>query len=691
MVLCSGAVWEIFTFPVVSGMYRVDLYSIDYPEWNLGECPWCIDCSAYKPCEYGPSSAEFVTSDYVKVNNEAIDYLAFTDLFYVSSDDQDTVRSGSTMEVAKEYDIVCRYLEPEDVIISTQKAFIRDPAGDEIIPCNQNYPYRTYGYRCYDSFKPYTLFPHIEPHEWSELTRYLDCTMYADENDAERDYTIRTTIMAGLQLDCTNDSTVCFRPTAGEDIQFVFRYAPEMGLNPEMDIRFRVSDKDGITVYDEPLFIPYHEPFQDEFDFPEISAPDTMVITWDGRQNMGDNAGHLANPHLDSYSAIVQIFENQIMETNIETFDVVPTIDSLMLTHYPWYPPPLLRAGIDVYTLIKAKIDDSESPEYNYRYYIPEGTYLPHEVSFWDGINFKYRDLPAEWGQVFYYRDFRDWYNYNIYLWKSSKWGDISYKWIWVDDFAESGGAGPSWWQRPGYQDYDMTSFWGHNWKLHLQANLQWSRPALNVEMRLLLRSKVINYKDTYLLQDFITPGESESHAVITGPTTKAIQNWDINDWAITQMGTPYYTFGKDPYPQMGKRPYVFNDCSGLVISARIQDIGVSQNEWYRLNHIAVFHMVQNYYPYPPPDGDPIPLGLTEITEAEAERNDIILIAEKRKPFKHVVILDKLLKLNGIINRAYLIHAKGGNEPEYRQVRYDSFLGSYSRYKYNYKFLRFEE
>jgi hypothetical protein len=213
----------------------------------------------------------------------------------------------------------------------------------------------------------------------------------------------------------------------------------------------------------------------------------------------------------------------------------------------------------------------------------------------------------------------------------------------------------------------------------------------LNVEMRFLLRSQVINYKDIYLLQDFITPGKSESYAVITGPTSEDIQSWDISDWAITQMGTPYYTFGDDPYPNMGKRPYIFNDCSGLVISARIQDIGVFENGLYRINHIGVTHMVQNYYPYPPPDGYHVPLLLTEITEAEADSNDIILIGEKLNPYSHVVILDTVLvKLNGRIFRANIIHAKGANEPNYRQVRYDDFLSTYRRSRYNYKFLRFE-
>jgi hypothetical protein len=309
MLKCSGSTWEIISWPVLSGMYKVEL-------------PGCGDCTQWKPCDWGPPSYKLIDKKSKKINNQAADFLAFSDLFYVSSDDQDTLFSGATMEVAKEYDIVCRihtsksieiipdfligYLEPEDLIIPTQKIFIRDPAGDVPLPCNQNYPYRIFGYRCSDSFMPYTMFPHIDPPEWSYLTRYLDCKLYAEENHSRNGIGIRTTIMAGLQLDCTNDSTVCFRPAAWERMEFIFRYGPEMGLTPDHDLRFKISDKDGIWVYEEPISIPYMEPIEDELGIPFTPSADTMILTWDGRQNIGENAGHLADPDLSSYNAVVQ-------------------------------------------------------------------------------------------------------------------------------------------------------------------------------------------------------------------------------------------------------------------------------------------------------------------------------------------------------------------------------------------------
>ncbi|UCE67338.1 MAG: hypothetical protein JSU85_04805 [Candidatus Zixiibacteriota bacterium] len=465
-----------------------------------------------------------------------------------------------------------------------------------------------------------------------------------------------------------------------------------MGLTPEHDVRFKISDKDEICIYEEPLTLPYIE--EDDYDpnFPRLHPPDTMIIIWDGRQNTGENDGHLADPENDSYNAWVEVnmLTLDVLSSNVEEFDIMPTIDSVLVTHYPWYPPPRLKDGIDIFSLIRAKIDDSGVSEDDYRYYIPKGEILPSEATFWDGEHYRYWDLPAEWGQVYYYRDLEAFSPYPVNNWDNAKWGDISYKWYWVDDYARSGGYSSIWWQQDYYNDYDMTFIWGSDWRFYLHGEIDWQDPEVNAELRFLIRSRVINFKNEHLLQDVISAEKSKAHLVITGPTNEPIENWDIRDWAVTQMGTPYYTFGRDPYPQMGKRPYIFNDCSSLVISARIQDISVEQNEWYRLNHIGVAHVVENYYPYPPPDGDHVPLGLTEITEAEAEPNDIIILAKKLKPFSHVVIINDVNKLNGRISRAIIIHAKGGNERDKRQTRIDYLLHTYSRRKHDYKFMRFD-
>jgi len=350
----EGSTWEIKTWPVVSGNYKVELYKW-IEDWTF--CWWCYDCLKHKFCPWWGPEEHFVlvASHIKKITNQSNDFTALTNLYYVSADNQDTLYNGSTMEVMKEYDIVCQihttkriediptqligYLEPEDVAPPTQKIFYRDPAGDIPLPCNQNYPLRIHAYRCTDGFMPYELFPGIEPPEWAEITRYLDCKLYGNDNQAYNDIMMRTYVLSYLQLDCTNDSTVCFRPTACEEMEFEFRFGAELGLKPDDDIRFRITDKDDNTVYENPIIIPYMPPFENPFGVPNPAQPHSMRLFWDGRVNMGPNTGHLADPALDSYSAIVEVYEDEnpepIMTSNIETFDVVPTIDSVLVTHYP--------------------------------------------------------------------------------------------------------------------------------------------------------------------------------------------------------------------------------------------------------------------------------------------------------------------------------------------------------------------
>ena len=104
---CEGNTWQIKTWPVVSGVYRVELYKWIY-DWTF--CSWCYGCQAHKFCPWwGPEGHfAFVYSHTKKVTNESHDFTALNRLFYVSADNQDTLYDRSTMEVMREYDIVCQ-------------------------------------------------------------------------------------------------------------------------------------------------------------------------------------------------------------------------------------------------------------------------------------------------------------------------------------------------------------------------------------------------------------------------------------------------------------------------------------------------------------------------------------------------------------------------------------------------------
>ena len=190
------------------------------------------------------------------MTNQLGDFAAFTELYFITPDDSDTLYNGSIMKIFDEYDVVCKitttrdihsipyyltgYLEPEGEPVPTQIMFERWPQGDYSFPCDDDYPLRTYAYRFSAGFIPVALFPAIPPEEWADITRYLECALYGNQNQMNNDARVRGTLMSGLQLDRQNDSTLCFIPANEEEMPFVFRYSPYIGLNPESDVRFRV-------------------------------------------------------------------------------------------------------------------------------------------------------------------------------------------------------------------------------------------------------------------------------------------------------------------------------------------------------------------------------------------------------------------------------------------------------------------
>jgi hypothetical protein len=650
-------------------------------------------------CSWGQGWWHFVQETTIEIKNETNDFTALSDIFYVSADDRDTLYDGATMEVMKEYDIVCRihstkkienipdqligYLEPEGVEPPTQKIFYRDPAGDIPLPCDQDYPLRIYGYRCTDGFMPYELFPEIDPPEWAEITRYLDCKLYGEDNQAYNDIMMRTTIMSYLQLDCTNDSTVCFRPAAGERMEFVFRYGPKIGLNPDMDIRFRISDKDANLVYEQPLIIPYVEPFEDPFGLPPFSLADTMILTWDGRVNTGPNAGHLADPALDSYCAIVQIMNQQgqpYMETNIETFDVVPTIDSVLVTHYPTYRPPHQGMDVNVYSLIRGKIDDSEEPSNNFRYYKQEG-YAQQNLFVWDNETYKFWDLPSD-RQQFYYED-NEVDLINLSTWKSEKYGNLEYKWFVNHDYRD---YVPDVRQRIKYDDVvDTTDSWGNNWMATINTPTLWMEPDLQPYMRILTNSRVVNKKSDYILQEAKSDSGSSSHKIFFSEFYE-IYGRDIVYWAISHIGVPYFILDG-----LNKIPYKKIECSGLVTACRIQQLGPNNNENFRIGWIQAKNYLSGSYYYfgsHSTETEQVPA-----TDPTITRNCLVSFRRHNHSAnvsKHIAIIEDIDFdfTHEEISCCKIIHAWGENGPIDGRVRYDNMLTKLPRRIYLYTYLR---
>lgn len=731
---CERSYWKVSTWPLVSGIYKVKLYKFNYPEFEV--CTWCFD--EYLPskiCEWGWPQGAFVAKRGLKVESELSDYGEFMQLYFLSADGQDSVFNGYSLKVMDDYNAVCKiittrriedapeqligYLLPEDALSPIQITFDRFPEEDYQFPCNQNYPVRIYAYKFNESFRPYQLFPDIEPAEWSNLTKYLDCYLYGVDNNMQNNISIRATVMAGLQLDCKNDSTVCFIPAAEEDIEFVFRYAPDMGFDSDTDIRFRIWDSDELgspseLVYEIPIILRDIDIGPNEWGIPDPQRPDTVRIIWDGRINIGGaTEGHLANPHNDPYHARVEVLENDdpILASNTEMFDLVPIIDSMLVTHTPWYPPPpaFFEQDIEIYSLARGRIDDSGNPAEDYIYYYPEGEVFPLQLGFWDGNTHRYWDLsPNVWGVVNYYRYLDHWVPSPVAEWNTTNWGNLVYEWYEVFDYAERREVYGEDRQFLYYQDVNQTQAWGTNWHTTISRYVDWRDRnifRLPPRMRFGVRSKIFNNRVGYELQNKISAAEGSAHLIILGPGGNP-ENWDNLDWAVSHIGTPYYFPDSD---RRAKKPYTYLDCSGLVISTRIQQIDSENNNWYRINNNAVAHIVQGYYYYPPDSpGDIISLEISEVPTSEMDRGDVIAIRMHRSTnnpnpkYTHVVLVEWIdfdpEDPQGVLH-CYGIHARGDREIFFRRVRYDNLLGRYKQWRpgrppgwnRDYMFLQFSQ
>ena len=732
---CNGGTWSVKAWPLFSGEYKIELIDFEAPEFDM--CVWCYDDDYYPPwwkwCDWGPGVPRSVGIEYLKVNRDVRDVNFINSLFFISTDEQDTVTDYETFKLLEEYKVACKivttkriedipteirgYLHTEDDLIPTQITFCRWPEADYVLPCQQNPPVRLYGYKTNQSFTPPDLFPQIPPEEWSNITKHIGSYILGDDNGMSNDRYVTGIVMSGLQLDCTNDSTVCFIPAAEEKMNFIFRYGRDMGFDETTDIRFRVrkSDEAGEpseVVYEEHILIRDINIDPNEWGLPGVPMPDSMKITWDGRMNTGAGSGHLANPHNDPFRAIVEVFppddpDNPILSSNTEEFDAVPWIDSVLVTHTPWFPPPAasFEQEIDIYSLARGKIDNSGNPAVDYVYYHPEGEEFPFRLGFWDGNTHRYWDLsPNVWGVVNYYSYLDHWVPSPVFEWNSVNWGALTYRWYEVFDYAEKREVEGRKRQFLYYTEVDQTQAWGTNWHTTISRYVDWrDRSIFHVppRMRFGARSRISDLVAGYEIQDQISSEAAAAHQIILGRGGNP-NGWDNFDWAVSHIGTPYY-YPDDVRPT--KKPYTYVECSGLVVASRIQEIDSWNNNCYRINNNNVQHLVDGFYYYPPPpQGQPpnpedmVDLHIDPVDAEVMEKGSLIAMRDIRgdNVFDHVVIVE-WIDFNADYQRiahCYGIHARGSEKLELRRVRYDNFLSPTYRPEdqggiYEYQFLDF--
>jgi hypothetical protein len=670
--------------PIVSGNYRVRLLSYDWYEWH--EWMGCDPQASFG----GWGRGRWIETKRATgvVRNTIIDYISFMQLFYMDTDpvEPDTVFNGGAVQVLTYYRIYCKiistkppgsipqqltgYLYPEGVMDPTQVNFVRWPEGDPMEPCDPDYPLRIYTYQSTQAYRPLDLFPYIPPEDWHSLTRLLTCRLFGEENQVRNDIENTVTVMLMMLLDRENDSTMCFIPAATDTMHFAFLFhRGSLGLDEDSDVRFRVEDKDNTLVYEDPVRISYIDSDPNDFGFPDFPQIDSMRISWDGRMNSGPGADHLANPHNDPYTAQVHLMENNqpVISSNSEGFDAVPWIDSVLVTHMPWSPPVERGGDIDIYSIFRAKLDDSDIPGTDFEYYIPSDGVLPSNIRFWDAESYLFHDLLPNTAPKQYYEDLNTALSVNP--WQEELWGSLHYKWFHVRGYGYRTPDGES---HVGYLETDTTEWWGPTWKAQISNNVQYRSYYGHPYMCLMVKNLVRNEINGYTVNTDSSDVNSFAHKIMMSYHPERFPQNDIVFWSLSQIGVPYFYGGKEPYTKV--------DCSGFVTSARIQEIGNDNNDNLRIAWINVTAYVNGFYYY---GGDSIDLHTEHIGAGEAVRGDLVAIRSNNSPNDwskaHIGIIDWIIadRETNYIYHSYMVHACGKAPPFLRRVRYDNLLFAY--------------
>ena len=547
--------------PVNSGKYLVVVEAVQYPDWE------CIEDDTMSHWE-----GQWVTTDKkeVKVTHNLLDYAYWTSLYYVDMTHGDSAYDGQYVDAFGKYKIVAKVMTDKNDFGQAQNwaighlrpnggterfiRFHRWPEGDYEPPCHWwDYCWYTFAYMSDDDIKPKDLWPYMSDEEWVTARRDMTLCLYGEENNVDNDAQMKVYVQNLLHLDCLNDTTVCFIPANYETMPFVFSYNKYLELTSESDVAFNIQNNRGDLVYLEKVAITDPDP-----EYPGLYY--FTDISWDGRCNKGASAGHLADPEGSPYEAFVSLntIAAEALRSNIETFDVMPAIDSIIITHEPWNPPPdfMFYPEVHLSSVIVGKIDDQNPPE-DYKYYLYHTNSIPPERNHrWDGTSYIYTDGDQPAYDFYENLATANFDNYQKRQWQTTNWGNLRYEWWSINDIRE-GTSG----MVVNYSDKrDTTSFWGSDWEVCIEV------PDDEVNRkRLLLFNIIENYKNDYLVQACTSALDEDAHKVIFGPIEGSYGSDNIY-WSSSHIGVPYGYGAKTGYKHI--------DCSGFCIATQIQENG---------------------------------------------------------------------------------------------------------------------
>jgi hypothetical protein len=690
----------IETGPLISGKYRIRTISINWPHWEYNYT-LCENDDPNKMLE----DPYFYVDDekFVEVRDQCNDIMRVSEIYYINtSGTQRKTYNGGVLGVFPDYNSICMIQStkkpgdmphnitgtfyPEMMSEPTTKTFRRYPQLD-YGQCDPEAMFRTYAYISEDPIRPFEFWDYGEE-EWSSISRKLLCHFsWAGlllDNTTDNN-SITTIVCDNFVVKYLNDSTDCFIPAKPENGKFAVLIGDNCHVKNNTRIQFYISypgDTTGdIIVYNTSFLYRDFTPDLNNYGLPDIPHH-AIQVTWSGRCNQGASWGHLADPEHDPYKAYAIYTQDNNQDTSsADSAYVVPKIDSVFITHRPYWPPPSYGDSVTLYSIVKAKVDDAavhpEPDTLNYHYYYPDSEDSMITLRRWARTNYLFRSADS----IGFVEDNRARLVSPFLPWHTFNWGILHFKWFVTRDSAtNTNGCNPAIY----YYSVDTTEQWGDRWNPALKNNLGYED-----HHRIYVTDTVINKRpQQYTIQTKATAGINEkAHKVIFGSTG------NLCEIAETHLGTPYWMNNKKcHFESRDKKPYDWIDCSGFVTAIKIQDRGYELDTIYCLmSNSNVRTYVQGYYTR----GNNRIYISDQIPESLVTEGDLVAMAPKPSKnvsdtaWSHIMLVIYCKMDNGKISSAIIIHAKGDANATNRKVRYDDLFEAFSTDKKVFKFLRY--
>jgi hypothetical protein len=268
-------------------------------------------------------------------------------------------------------------------------------------------------------------------YQWDYEQRHLTGRIDGAENDMEGEDSITELVNQQLVLRSLN-SSFSFIPANNEIMRYLFTFVDDGYILETDHFIFKVRSSIGLDSWVYSQEIP-KGPFE---------YYTSYIINWNGDINIQNHPqfGHLVNPEIGPFYAVVQIFDDnnnfKIQTTDVITY-VSPKIDTVYVAQDPWMATGHINDQVNMRSLIVGKVDKSGDPMVDYHRYVPQGEPL-QDIQYWSGnlADHVFTDLCGG-ARSPYHRWYRNgdsgtWTADKV--WSNLKYGDLEFKWYVVHD-----------------------------------------------------------------------------------------------------------------------------------------------------------------------------------------------------------------------------------------------------------------